>query len=95
MSKFTFICEEDQIPFLDSVSSKKTVEFSADSLSQILEQFEMFLRGCGFHFNGCIDMVEEESYEEYQEDSQFDFSEIPQNNWPFGDTKPENTISER
>lgn len=87
MSKFTFICQEDSIPFSDAVSSKRTTEFDADSLHQILEEFEQFLRGCGFYFEGQLDIINENIPIEQVEDN-FDFSEIPQNNWPFGDIKP-------
>ena len=45
--------------------SETTVEFTADALSTILEQFEMFLRGSGFQFNGNLDFV---SYDEFQEE---------------------------
>ena len=42
--------------------SETTVEFTADTLSTILEQFEMFLRGSGFHFTGNLDFIPEEEY---------------------------------
>jgi hypothetical protein len=61
MSKFTFICEDEPMPFSSGgVTSKKTVEFSGVSLTDIMQEFEMFLRGCGFSFNGVIDVVSEE-----------------------------------
>ena len=59
MSKFTFICEEEAMPFADSVSSRRTVEFKADSISDIVSEFEMFLKGCGFNFDGRLDLVQE------------------------------------
>lgn len=81
MSKFTFICEEGY-----GVPAKRTVEFEAVSLSDILNEVEMFLRGSGFYFNGALDVVDGEEivYEtDEPEKHNFDFSEIPQNNWPF------------
>lgn len=30
------------------------------SLTAVLEEFEAFLKACGYHFNGRIDIVEEE-----------------------------------
>jgi hypothetical protein len=39
------------------------MEFSADALSDILENFEYFLRGSGFLIDGTIDIIGEESYE--------------------------------
>jgi len=61
MSKFTFICQEESMPFVHSIQSKRTVEFNAETLDSILNEFEMFLRGAGFHFNGQLDIVEEET----------------------------------
>ena len=98
MSKYTFICEEESTPYSKIVESKKTVEFRADGLDDILQQFETFLRGSGFHFDGYLDVVKDDYSDEeemnyifeHQSDSPtFNFSDIPQNNWPFGDLKPQ------
>jgi hypothetical protein len=66
MSKFTFICQEESMPFVHSIQSKRTVEFNAETLDDILNEFEMFLRGAGFHFNGQLDIV---NVDEWNEDS--------------------------
>ena len=42
----------------DYTPSEITVEFTADSLPTVLEQFHFFLKGCGFIYNGEIDIVE-------------------------------------
>ena len=96
MSKFTFICEEGY-----GVPAKRTVEFEADSLSDVLAEVEMFLRGSGFYFHGTLDIVDEDDmvYQTVEPVKQkydlFDFDEIPQNNWPFFQSKPESScISE-
>ena len=48
--------------------SETTVEFTADTLSTVLEQFEMFLRGSGFFFDGNLDFVDhEEQFKEFME----------------------------
>jgi hypothetical protein len=57
MSKFTFICEDEAMPWSTGITTKKTVEFNGDSLSDIVSEFEMFLKGCGFHFEGQLDLV--------------------------------------
>lgn len=57
MSKFTFICEDSPMPWSDGIVSKKTVEFNGDSLVDIVNEFEMFLKGCGFNFEGQLDLV--------------------------------------
>ena len=52
-----------QIDNISGRSAETTVEFSADSLPDILEHFEMFLRGSGFHFSGNLDFVSDEEYD--------------------------------
>jgi len=44
------------------VENKKI--FEADGISDILEEFESFLRGCGFNFKGHVEIVEEQVQEE-------------------------------
>ena len=88
MSKFTFICQEESLPFSDVVSSKRTVEFNADSLNQIVSEVEHFLRGCGFFFEGQLDFVNDDEIVYKTNDVNFDFSNIPQNNWPFSTQMP-------
>jgi hypothetical protein len=58
MSKFTFICEDEPMPFDESVVTKRTFEFSADSLDSVIGEFETFLKGCGFYIKGYIEIVE-------------------------------------
>ena len=95
MSRFTFICEDEPMPFSDGIVSKKTVEFNGESLDGIINEFEMFLKGCGFHFSGHLDFVDNHSnsfdygeeppewHTEEFETPKFDFSQIQKNNWPF------------
>ena len=82
MSKFTFICEEEPCPFGSSITTKRTFEFDAVELSGIVGEFETFLRGCGFTIKGYLDVVNDE-WQDNEEDKQFDFSQFPNNNWPF------------
>ena len=82
MSKFTFICEDEPCPFGSSITTKRTFEFDAVELSGIVGEFETFLRGCGFTINGFLDVVNDE-WQDNEEDKQFDFSQFPNNNWPF------------
>jgi hypothetical protein len=53
MPKFTFIAEH-------STGEKVTTEFDKEHISDVVENFEMFLRGAGFHFSGNLEFVEEE-----------------------------------
>ena len=36
------------------------VVFPTESLPDLLQEFEYFLRGCGFHFDGSLEIVEED-----------------------------------
>lgn len=65
MSKFTFT--SNFVPHeLDRVNTavKISHEFEADSLDQILGQFTDFLRGAGFHFDGNVEIVNDDSLQE-------------------------------
>jgi hypothetical protein len=56
MPKFTFICEHDS--FSDGgLQSKNTYEFKADGLFDVVEEFETFLKGSGYYFDGELDFV--------------------------------------
>ena len=59
MPKFTFVCEHDD-------GTKNTHECDEIFLSNILENFETFLRGATFHFEGHLDFFNED--EEYNTD---------------------------
>lgn len=62
--KYTLICE-------DKHSKTKIIhEFHAVGLSDMLEQYEAFLKGCGFVFDGTLDIEEpyEDDFKEPKED---------------------------
>ena len=65
MARYTFTCEHLDYDMFrgeeNGVASKHTTEFSADTLETMLENFELFLRGSGFVFDGVIDVVKPES----------------------------------
>jgi hypothetical protein len=49
-----------QIDNISGHSAETTIEFNADYLPDILQHFEMFLRGSGFHPTGTLDFVHDE-----------------------------------
>lgn len=49
MSNFKFTCTA-----IDG--SVNTLEFTADSITNVVDHFEQFLRGSGFHFEGHLDL---------------------------------------
>lgn len=63
MAKFTFICEDDPMPFMAGVTTKRTIEFDASHLDQIITEFDLFLRGAGFNPSGVLDYVQDEELE--------------------------------
>jgi hypothetical protein len=44
--KYTLICEDT---FEGKTEWKNTVEFEADFIYDVVDNFELFLKGCGFH----------------------------------------------
>jgi hypothetical protein len=72
--KFKFTGEYEPMPFQDAIASKRKIEFEAESLGSILEQFEMFLRGCGYVFEGQIDIVNDFA----EQDEECDLDDVDQ-----------------
>ena len=62
MPKFTFICEDDPMPFSEAIVTKRTVEFDAVHINDVVSEFELFLRGAGFNPHGTLDFVSDEEY---------------------------------
>lgn len=62
MTYMTFVCEHRN-PWDESLDSKVTLETNSVSLPDILAEFEQFLRGAGFHFDGQLDIVEHIDYD--------------------------------
>ena len=52
--KYTFTCEDD------FSSWKNSTEFYAESLDDVLENFGYFLKGCTFHIDGQVDIVNDQ-----------------------------------
>jgi hypothetical protein len=59
MSKFTFICEADDGAVFTATQDR-------DDLNFLLEDFQNFLRGCGFYFDGVIDINTAEEGSTYE-----------------------------
>jgi len=62
MPKFTFICEDDPMPFSESIVTKRTVEFDAVHINDVVSEFELFLRGAGFNPHGTLDFIPDDEY---------------------------------
>ena len=91
-----------QIDDISGANAVTTVEFSADTLSSVLEQFELFIRGAGFYPSGTLDFVDEEGpyttpkfecAEENYEDEDEELDEWTQTliddcEWPFPKERP-------
>jgi hypothetical protein len=57
--KFTFTKKRSDHPIEDN-QANTTTEFESIELGEIVANFEDFLRGCGFRFDGVLDFVEDE-----------------------------------
>ena len=62
MTKYKFICESVQEDVSWDNHPNTRVEYTVDAvdLSDMLEAFQYFLRGCGFNPDGELDFIEEE-----------------------------------
>ena len=70
-----------QIDDISGHKSETTIEFSADYLPHILEHFEMFLRGSGFHPSGTLDFVNYDDCELEFSDEELDASQEETHEW--------------
>jgi hypothetical protein len=76
----------------DSNDGERHLEMNCNELylDDIFARFKEFLQGCGYEIHGEIGVVEYDSEpEQVKQETKFDFSNIPNNNWPFGNTKVE------
>lgn len=55
MSKFTFTCDNNTL----NTPSKITNEISAILINDVIEEFERFLRGSGYYFDGHLEIVDD------------------------------------
>ena len=91
-----------QIDDISGANAVTTIEFSADYLPDILEHFEMFIRGSGFHPSGNLEFVDyedpyttpkfecaEENYEDEDEElDEYTQTLIDDDAWPFPKERP-------
>lgn len=79
----------------DSNDGERHLEMNVNELYlyDIFARFKEFLQGCGYEIHGEIEEVEYNSPSTWTEppkhEPKFDFSNIPNNNWPFGELKTE------
>jgi hypothetical protein len=91
MANFTFTSYEE-----DNTTS--SLSFDADFMGEILEKFEQFLKGSGYHFEGNLEFVTNDYDDEY--DSDYDDEEpvhdyAPQSSYAYDNVMTPNfTISE-
>lgn len=79
----------------DSNDGERHLEMNVNELYlyDIFARFKEFLQGCGYEIQGEIEEVDYNTPSTLTEPSKhepkFDFSNIPNNNWPFGGLKTE------
>ena len=64
MPKFTLIAEHTDL-FGNPSGHKVTHEFNVDTLDSVLENTDLFLRGCGFVPTGTLDYVQDDYESEW------------------------------
>ena len=92
-----------QVDDISGHNAETTIEFSADYLPTILEHFEMFLRGSGFHATGTLEFVDyedpyttpkfecaEENYEDDDVEETHEWTQTLRDDseWPFPTQRP-------
>lgn len=75
--KFKFTKTADDQSKFDSANL--TMETSAVYLPDILKDFEDFLKGCGFVFEGSLEVVEPESNDAHAEEKESTFEDVLKN----------------
>ena len=69
---------------IDNISGRfaeTTVDFNADSLTEVLDQFELFLRGSGFYFTGKLDFVNDDDCGPEWHNEEFDTPKEETHEW--------------
>jgi hypothetical protein len=64
MTTYKFICESENNSWSKVPSSRVEYTVEAVTISDMLEAFEFFLRGCGFNAEGTLDFVEDSLYDD-------------------------------
>jgi len=70
-----------QIDNISGRCAETTVEFSADALSDVVNQFEMFIRGCGFYPPGNLEFVNYDDCELEFSDEELDTPQEETHEW--------------
>ena len=63
MPKFTFISEDLDLNGYRT-GSKLTKEFTVDSLDDVVSEFDMFIRGSGYSFDGKLEICPQDPQED-------------------------------
>lgn len=58
MPSFKFICEDEAIPFKEKTTS--TLEFTATTVEEVLENLQRFLAGAGYSIEGNVQVVQDD-----------------------------------
>jgi hypothetical protein len=92
-NEYTFSCFHK-----DADDQKVTFNFKAEYLDDVIRNFQEFLVGCGFQVNGNLQLLSDDEmnklYNTHRE-VKFDFSNIPNNNWLFGQEVAATQASEK
>lgn len=81
MPKFTFICEHTDI-YGKPDGTKVTYEFNVDTLDNVLEHADVFIRGCGYYTQGVLDYIVDEPLDQEWYNEEFETPTEPEPEQP-------------
>lgn len=67
MPKFTLIGEHTDL-YGNPDGTKVAYEFHVDSINDVLEHVDLFIRGCGYNPTGTLDYIPDEEYYGHEPD---------------------------
>ena len=73
-----------------SDDGERTLEMNCNELflGDILDRFKEFMQWCGYVIDGQLEVTPSwDDFDHKTDDTKFDFSNIPNNNWPFAEKK--------
>ena len=84
MSRFTFTNDNE----FDN--THVNYSFDAESIFEVFDHMKYFLRACGYEAAGEINLIPDVTgtYDESEYQKDYSFDNIPNNSWPFGESKP-------
>jgi len=69
MPNFKLECEH-RTAWDCELDNRVTMEFNKETLTEVIAQFQDFLRGCGYYFDGNLEIVDHSEEQLFEDDQQ-------------------------